>query len=191
MLRYKLKEEGLKLALKKKGFHAISELAKVTGFNRATLNSYLKGRGPLSEPYYELCSLLDKDPLQLLTPYRVDLKIEFTDEIIPIVQDIANKYPDVAVMLLGSRAKGKEKKYSDWDLGVTKGSKGLTTKEYFAVKSFVEDIVDDLPRSVDVVNLDNAPLWFLEGIDYDPIYLGGKQGAFEFFLGVLNGIKKE
>ena len=55
----------------------------------------------------------------------------------------------------------------------------------------VEDIVDDLPRSVDVVNLDNAPLWFLEGIDYDPIYLGGKQGAFEFFLGVLNGIKKE
>ena len=45
-------------------------------------------------------------------------------------------------------------------------------------------------HSVDLVNLDQAPHWFLAGIDYEPIFLGGDREAFIHFKGVLHGIQK-
>ncbi|MFH1356789.1 MAG: nucleotidyltransferase domain-containing protein [bacterium] len=191
MFRYQVDSDLLKTVLRKKGYKNLFDFSKSIEFNRVTLNNYLKGKGPLAEPYYDLCRQLEVDPLSLLFPISLDNDFEYQEEILPVVKEVCNKYPDIAVVLLGSRAKGNSKKYSDWDLGITKGGEELTTREYFRIKDFIEDLVDDLPRMVDVVNLDKAPIWFLQEMDYTPKYLGGLKNAYDFFLGVLNGIKKK
>jgi predicted nucleotidyltransferase len=115
----------------------------------------------------------------------------FQSEILPIANILTKEFLEIAVILLGSRARGNAKKYSDWDMGVTLGKKQLSTEEYFKIKNRVEDLSDNLPRSVDVINLDVAPSWFLRKIDYDPPLLDGQKSAYIFFLGVLHGIKKQ
>ena len=102
-------------------------------------------------------------------------------EIQGVVDSLCSTHPHLAVALIGSRAKGTPKKYSDWDLGVTAGGAGLDGLQYIRLKSEVADLAEHLPRSVDLVNLDRAPSWFLENLNYRPVFLGGDSAQWENF----------
>lgn len=190
MLRYRINDDVLKQALQRQGYKRLSHFAQDQKVNRMTLHHYLKGRGPLPENYYHICDSLGVDPLAFLTP-QLESVVAEQEKIQPIIQALLRQQPDLAVGLIGSRARGRAKKYSDWDLGVTRGAKALTPQEGLRLKTLVEDAAENLPWFVDVVNLDQAPLWFLQKIDYQPVYLGGNRAPWEFFLGVLHGIQSK
>ena len=188
MNRYCLNKDQLTAALKKAGHPSVYEFIKTKGFNRRTFYNYLHGQGgPIAEPFYDLCEKLNVDPLALLGPRSGQ---EQQDRIHNLASIIVKRDPRLAVGLFGSRAKGKPKTNSDWDIGITKGIAGLTTNEYLRFKVKVGDLVEDWPQSVDVINLDQAPAWFFKEMDYEPIFLTGNEQSWNFFLGVLNGAKR-
>lgn len=190
MSRYHIDPAKLREAVAQKGYAHVTEFAKLHGFNRATINNYLKGQGgPFSEAYYIICDALQIDPLSILSPLPAK-PIVGVDEIMPMVKKLCSFDKDIAIGLLGSRAKGKNRKYSDWDICVTRGPNLLAGEEFLRLKRSVDDEVDRLPREVDIVNLDAAPEWFLTGIDYEPVFLAGNSNTWSYFMGVLYGTKK-
>jgi predicted nucleotidyltransferase len=187
--RYQINTNLIQKELIKQGFKNLNDFLSIKKINRMTFYNYLKGQGgPIAEPYYEICRHLHVDPLWLLQPQK---KAKQAAGIQELAEKIARKDCRFAIGLFGSRAKKTAKKYSDWDIGITKGPQGLSAHEYFSLKTFVSDLVDDWPQSVDVINLDQAPPWFLKGIDYKPIFLGGNQESWIFFEGVLYGTKRK
>jgi predicted nucleotidyltransferase len=116
------------------------------------------------------------DPQQLLTS---------------ILNSVSEQEPGVVFLLIGSRASGRNRIYSDFDLGVSGGPvHRLETGDYFRIRSRVDDATEDFPFSVDLVNLDLAPDWFLAGLNDTPLYLAGDRESHAFVLGVLNGFRK-
>ena len=189
MLRYHIDAGKLKQIIAQRGYAHVTEFAKAHGFNRATMNNYLKGRGPFSESYYIICDALQTDPLSILSPSPAGQTDDIA-EIMPIVKKLCSFDKEIAIGLLGSRAKGTNREYSDWDICVTRGRHSLAGEEFLKLKRVVDDEVDRLPREVDFVNLDAAPEWFLLDIDYEPAFLGGDSNAWSYFMGVLHGAKK-
>jgi len=147
----------------------------------------LSGKDIFSKKFYEIANALNEDPIDLIVSERSD--IADVDEIRLIINAISD-YKDIALVLLGSRAKGKAKKYSDWDIGVTRGSDALTGREFLKIKRLVGDLAEDLPRKVDLINLDSAPEWFLDSLDYEPLFLGGDEKTYYYFKGVIDGVKQ-
>jgi predicted nucleotidyltransferase len=189
-MRYHVDAAKLKRIVTQRGFAHVTEFAKAHGFNRATINNYLRGKGgPFSEAYYVICDALQVDPMSILSPISAQQEDE-VDEIMPIVKKLCASDNEIAVGLLGSRAKGNSRKYSDWDLCMTRGGRALTGEEFLKLKRTVDEDVDRLPREVDFVNLDAAPAWFLLGISYEPVFLGGSSNSWSYFTGVLHGAKK-
>ncbi len=190
MILYKLDDRQFNAQIRRLGFKTISQFARHYGINRATLNNYLRGRGPLPESFYVIAAALKTDPVQLLVPVISKDAVPGLAEITPIVTACTKISPDIAVGLLGSRATGGAKTYSDWDLGITSGVCPLSSREFLRIKRLVEDLREDLPRDVDVMNLDAAPEWFLKGIA-DPLrFLMGNEPSWAYFMGGLHRVQK-
>lgn len=186
-MRYHVDSAKLKQLIACRGYAHLTEFAKAHGFNRATLHHYLKGQGgPLAESYYAICEALQADPIALLSPIA-EGGVDGVSEIMPVVKALCAADAAIAVGLLGSRSKGKQRRYSDWDLGITRGRRPLGGVEFLRLKRTVDGAVDALPRDVDFIHLDAAPEWFLRGIDGEPIFLAGDSHAWAYFLGVLHG----
>lgn len=190
MTRYCLEKQKLRRLVRERGFLSMNDFAKSAGVNRATLHNYFKGAGPFSESYYNLCEKLNVDPLEILSPAISKFSHEVS-EVMTVVRRICEFDKSLALCLLGSRAKKTHKKYSDWDIGVTRGSVAVSGGEFLKIKQIADDASEDLPRSVDIVNLSSAPAWFLRAIDYEPIFLAGDRASWAFFMGVIHGAKKE
>jgi predicted nucleotidyltransferase len=185
-VKYCLNRDVFERLLKEKGYKNHTDFCKKSGLHKNTLQYYLSGRDVFSSRLYDIATALDVDPKNLIA--RAGLNIENVQEIEPIIKTLSAY--GLAVVLLGSRAKGKSKKYSDWDIGITGGRDGLGGRKFIRLRSTVQDLAEDLPRKVDLVNLDSAPVWFLTSIDYDLVFLGGNKLAYNYFKGVLDGIKK-
>ena len=185
--KYVLNREKFDELLEKAGYKNYIDFCKRTGLHRNTLNYYLSERDVFSKKFYEMSAALGVDPLLLITSSK-----SYTENIeeIKSVLEALTTMPKLAVVLLGSRAKGSYKKYSDWDLGVTRGSLPVTGREFLRMRGRVSDLADNLPRKVDLVNLDAAPEWFLLSIDYELIFLVGSFESYQYLKGVLHGIKQ-
>lgn len=189
-MRYHLDAAKLKGLIARRGYAHLTAFAKAHGFNRATLHHYLRGKGgPLAEGYYAICEALKVDPIELLSA-GAEEETGGLAEIMPIAAALCAADRGIAVGLLGSRAKGRQRRYSDWDLGITRGQRPLGGVEFLRLKRTVDDAVDALPREVDFINLDAAPEWFLLGVDYEPTFLAGDSNSWAYFLGVLDGAKR-
>jgi predicted nucleotidyltransferase len=192
-MKYTTDEKKLKKRLAELGFSNLSEFAAKAGIHRNTLSNLLSGRSIFSASFQSLAQALQMDPMDLATP-RSDFtaKAKHGDEIRPLVARLAKESPGAAVLLLGSRASGKAKNYSDWDLGIFGYPAPLSGLEYLRLKGIVEEMSEDLVRQVDLVHLNQAPLWFLEDLSSGPIiFLDGNKEAWVYFQGVMHGIKKE
>lgn len=190
-IRYQLNQDKLRDAVKRMGFTSVAEFCLKFKINRTTLNRYYQGMGPITDSFYEICTALNEDPLQLLNRVTEATSLADWSEIRHIVHQVVEHYPHLAVGLIGSRARGNAKPYSDWDLAITGGALPVAPAEYFAIKELVAELAEDLPRSVDVVCLDDAPAWFIEEMDYEPRFLLGDEKNWNFFLGMKYGIQKK
>ena len=177
--------------LKMLGFSSVLELSQKSGIHRNTINQYLNGRGVFKGSFERLSSFLNIDPYELIIPVSKDLiAIENSKEILSIIGLLLKNTPDSAIVLLGSRANNRAKSGSDWDIGITCQSSPITGMQYLKLKNLVDDATQDLIHGVDLINLDEAPVWFLKEINYDPIMLGGDNDSYIHLKGVIDGIKK-
>jgi predicted nucleotidyltransferase len=186
-VKYRLRKDYFLDLLKKNNYSSCTDFCRKNSIHKNTLYYYLSGRDVFAKKLYELARALDVDPLKLIEP--VDKRVLDSAEIKPIVEQLCLT-KKIAVCLMGSRAKGTHKQYSDWDIGITGGAEPLTGREFIRLRGQAMELADDLPRSIDLINLDAAPHWFLESIDYQPVFLKGNKNAYFYFLGVLNGIRQ-
>jgi predicted nucleotidyltransferase len=167
------------------------DFAQRSGLHRNTVNLYLKGKEVFADAFVRIAAALGCDPLDLAMPVSdADVPVKDMDEIRPIVAALARQDKQIAALLIGSRAKGKHHQHADWDIGITRCTEPISSDACSTMKQAIDDIADDLPHGVHLVNLDESPRWFLEGIDYAPIFLDGDRESFIHFMGVLNGIKR-
>lgn len=174
------------------GFSSLGDFASKARIHRNTLQNLVRGQSVFSRAFESVSKALQMDPLDLLSP-QSDFRsqVKEIDEIRPIVAVLVREQPGLAVVLIGSRASRRARRYSDWDLGVVRYPAPLSGLEYLGLKNRVEDLSENLVRRVDLVNLNQAPSWFLEGLADGMIFLDGNQGAFTYLKGLTDGVQKE
>jgi transcriptional regulator with XRE-family HTH domain len=183
----------LELAMQRAGIASLSELCQKAGIHRNSLAPYLKQeRSPYSSVFEAICVALNISPKRLLRFSDKGLLICVTEIVHEVVNKFSPKVPGLVVVLFGSRAqKDGSKKWSDFDLGLTLGSKQLCGTDYLAIQESILSAADDLPTKIDVVNLDAAPVWFLKDIALKQIeYLAGDKPNFRYLEGKLHAYKE-
>lgn len=190
-MRYVLSENVFRKHLSEGGYTSIFDFSRKTRIHRNTILNYLAGKDAFAPIISRIAAMLKIDPLELIVPISESTaRVPLLDEIRPLIAKITKTDRQLAVVLIGSRAGKRARNYSDWDIGITRGQNLLDSAQYLKIKNMVEELAEDVPRMVDVVNLDAAPAWFLKGLDYEPVFLDGSKEAYLYFRGVLYGIKK-
>lgn len=188
---YILDRKAVAERMKALGYPNASQFAARIGVHRNTLLGYYLGKPVFVSAFLKIARALGRDPLELIVPAGdTPAFVGPINEIRPIIAALLRRTPGIAVVLLGSRAKGRAKAFSDWDLGVTRLSAPITGDEFLALRRVTADLAEDLVRNVDVINLDAAPDWFWEGLDCEPVLLDGDRESYSFLKGILHGIKK-
>lgn len=175
------------------GYSSLANFASKAEIHRNTLQNLFRGQSVFSRAFESVSNALRMDPLDLISP-RSDFRsqVKEIDEIRPVVAGLVRERRDLAVVLIGSRASRKAKRYSDWDLGIIGYPLPLSGLEYLRLKNKVEEMSENLVRSVDLVNLNQAPFWFLDGLAGDGmVFLDGNQEAFTYLKGLADGVQKE
>lgn len=161
--------------LKKRGYKTIGEFAQSLGVHRNTIHYYLSGHGVFPEALERIISVLGlnfQDAIvkkeELASPIEV---------ITPVIDRLQADFSNVAFILFGSRAKGVSKKYSDWDIGVYR-SGGLPHEVYREIVQKKNDLAEDLPFFIDIVNFNNADASFLREAAKGWSFLTGSLQSF-------------
>ncbi len=181
--------EALERKMKLHNIASFSELSAVAGVHRNSLQPYLKGEKSVYSSVFErICRSLKTSPSELF----LDTKVLDRHGLFPILQQLwaEQSYQSVCCFLFGSRASGKAKKFSDYDIGLSAGINITSSLDFYSVKERILIATEDLPVSIDVVDFDNAPNWFISEIDEKFSFICGNNTSFQQLLGKVNGIKK-
>ncbi len=168
-----MNKERFREALKASGYSSIDSLAKALGVHRNTIHYYLSGRGILPSPFQRLLTLLKLDIGQILVKQRENGSSPGR-EIAPIVDALHSEFPGTTMVLFGSRAQNRSHPYSDWDIGAF-SRKGLAHALYRQMVLRKDDLAENLPTLIDLVNLNRANSSFLQNISAHWIFLTGQQ----------------
>jgi predicted nucleotidyltransferase len=190
-MKYVLDRQAVTERMKALGFANASRFAHQIGVHRNTILGYFRGKPAFASAFLKIARALGRDPLELIVPAGdAPSFAEHLDEIRPVIAALIRQSPGIAVVLLGSRAKGRAKAFSDWDLGIARPASPIGAEEFLSLRRVAAALAEDLVRNVDVINLDASPDWFWEGLDYEPVFLDGDREGYSFLKGMLHGIKK-
>jgi predicted nucleotidyltransferase len=90
----------------------------------------------------------------------------------PFVEELHKRHPTISIFLFGSRARGRARTYSDFDLGVY-AKDGVRLAEFLQILEEKEAFEEVAPQRIDCVNLNNATPEFLREIAPDLRLLAG------------------
>lgn len=175
-----LDRDKLNKLLKKRGVSLV-QFAKNCGISRQSLYNMFHGRSVLSVPMEKLLMSLRVDLEDIVkktatTAEPLKKAPEQIKRVQLFLEDFAKKH-DASLFLIGSRARGKKGITSDWDFAFYFPSV-KRPDDYAMIKYKAIDAA--FPYRIDVVNLNDAPEWFLQSIEKDAILLSGKIGIKEF-----------
>ncbi|OGQ46798.1 MAG: hypothetical protein A3H42_03505 [Deltaproteobacteria bacterium RIFCSPLOWO2_02_FULL_46_8] len=191
-MKYRLDPVKFKKRVSELGYQSILEFARKSAIHRNTVQKLLGGDSIFLSSFEKIAEKLEMDPLELMMPtVKLDPSIPNLDELESIVPLLSRKNKKMAIVLIGSRAFGNPKKYSDWDVGIFGHPQPISGMEYLALKRFVEEKTENHVRQVDLVNLNQAPLWFLENLKKPLVFLGGNKESYYYLQGWIDGICKE
>lgn len=159
-------------ALKEKGYRSLGQFAQELGLHRNTLHHYLSGRSVIPEGLERIIRGLDLRPGEILV--EREEKRFVAEPIAGLVDTLHSDFPQVTFVLFGSRALGRAKKYSDWDIGVFSAD-GLPHALFRRIVRRKDDLTENLPFLVDAVNLNNADKAFLREASRHWRFLTGRQ----------------
>lgn len=167
--------------LKSRGM-GISDFASSCGISRQSLYNMFKGRSIFSTTFEKVLLALNVDFDQIISraPALLDIFARAPASIqrtaATLHEFAANNEADL--FLIGSRAKGKEGVRADWDFGVF-FSGSSNRRNFVKLKERMEDI--SFPHRAHIVNLGEAPEWFLSSVSKDAIRMAGKTPSDEVF----------
>lgn len=170
---YILDPQVFTAALKAKGFHSLSKLAHTVGLHRNTISNYLNGAPVLPDALARIFAALDLAPAEALKP-SIPQRGEPALRIAKLVDLLSAAAPKCVFVLFGSRARGKEKQFSDYDLGVFRED-GVDFPLYSRLLDLTAEWNDTELTSVQLVNLASAEKSFLEAIATDILFLSGSR----------------
>lgn len=160
-------------ALQEKGFKSIGELAHSLGIHRNTIHHYLSGASPFPSNFEKMMEALDLTPSEIVRKKEDPLFLPLKT-IAPIIDQLHTEFPKVTFVLFGSRVQERSQKYSDWDVGVF-ARLGLPHSEYRQIVRRTDDLVEDLPILLDIINLNRADSLFLREASKNWMFLAGLQ----------------
>lgn len=169
---YIIDHKRFERALKERGFGSIGEFAKALGVHRNTIHHYLSGRGVLPSSVEKAIRLLNLRPQDILIDSEESDRLKILEVIAAVVDRLHMEFPGVSFVLFGSRARDANQKYSDWDLGAY-SSGGLPHETYRKIVKLKNELSEDLPYFIDVVNLNRADGDFLMNVSKDWQFLTG------------------
>lgn len=173
---YTLNKEAFFQALHKRGFKSASQLSTSIGAHRNSLSHYLKGGSVIPEILERALALLNMDPTSILKLNLSDTS-DSTQVIAELSDQIAQMSPQSCVVLFGSRARGRPKPFSDFDLGVyAKG--GLPFRTLSLMLSLVDQWNNSTMKTAQLTNLSEADRDFLREISTDLIFTSGSSVAW-------------
>ena len=103
--------------LKAKGYRSIGELASFLGMHRNTVHYYLSGKGVFPASFERMLDALDVGPEEILQK-KENASFSSVEQIASIIDTLHTAFPQVSFVLFGSRARGRGRRSSDWDIGV-------------------------------------------------------------------------
>lgn len=177
---YILAEKGLKQALVGAGYASMDAFVQATGYSRDTLSSYLKGQPVFQEKFRELAKLLKINPLDIIQFANEPFDYQGT-MLEPVVETLMTINTKICVVLFGSRARPKQNKNADWDLGIY-ATKKISGHQFLKLYSAISETIDNLPHKVDIVNLTNCDEDFLLNIKNDVRFVCGRWLAYRKLL---------
>jgi predicted nucleotidyltransferase len=169
---YVVDTKRFKQTLKNRGYGSIGELAEGLKIHRNTIHYYLSGHGVFPENFEKIIQALELKPHEILME-KSDEQLLSLEKIAPLVDNLHSEFPEATFILFGSRSKGTAGKYSDWDIGVTSKGK-LSHETYRKIVRRKDELIEDLPYFVDLVNIDRADENFLKEISKHWLFLTGK-----------------
>lgn len=153
----------------------IARLAKDCGISRQSLYAMFRGESIYNTPFTKLIRYLQVEPGDITEQESsaerllksAPLKIK---KVVCDLQDFCRKH-GASLLLFGSQVAGSAKPSSDWDFAVyflkrTHVPALLKLKHRLAEQAF--------PYRLDIVNLNQAPSWFLESIRDEAQLLHGE-----------------
>lgn len=145
-----------------------------SGVSRQSLYNLFHGGPVFNTPVLKVTSFLRIDPEDLLEKKKeTDVILESAPDKIKKailhLQEFSEKY-EASLILFGSRSRGKVSLNADWDLGLY-FHKGDRTDRLRPVKRNLQESV--FPYRMDVVNLNSAPSWFLNGVYREHLLVSG------------------
>ena len=107
------------------------------------------------------------------------MDLAFTD----LAKQLVEKNNSLAIILFGSRATGKNREYSDVDLGILSDFP-LPLNQWLKMRDQSEKLTENWPVLVDVVDLTRASPDFLGELRGSSIFLAGEPSIWQRFCNV-------
>lgn len=150
----------------------LSDFAKECGISRQSLYNMFEGKSVISTPLEKIFNKLNANWDEIIAIKKEDyfknapqqVKLAFAEA----VEFVRSKHADL--FLIGSRARGKGSKFSDWDLAIHFPKK-FNRSEFINLKEMTKE--HSFPYYVDIVLLNDAPEWFIASIEKDAIRIEG------------------
>ncbi len=155
-----LNRDVVRRRLKGKGYRSAQQLARRLGVHRNTLTYYLSGAAVLPRPVEDLLALLELPLNEALVEVGERDELSGADAVLRIVDQLHGRFPSVSWVLFGSRARGTHARYADLDLGVY-AKAGLAHDDYRRMRIAASELAEELPVTIDLVNLNRADRAFL------------------------------
>jgi transcriptional regulator with XRE-family HTH domain len=181
-----LDRERFLTALAKGGYASLTELASAVGVHRNSLSNYLNGAQIFPEVLEKAMVALRVEPasvIKTLPPFQTE-----PERVIGALSDaIARKDDHCCVVLFGSRARGRPKRFSDYDLGVYNPS-GIPFSDLSLMLSCVDDFNDETMQTAQLTNISEADGNFLTEIGPDLQFLAGSRVAWTALRDKIQGM---
>lgn len=167
---HQLNMQAIRTAVKKLGFGGVKPFLGHLGLHRNALDRFSRGAGVLPESIERVLSALSLPIHEAVVPQPGTLG--FAEEIMPLVEQIHRGHPTTSIFLFGSRAKGRARKFSDYDLGVY-AKDGVPLTDFLHILEETEAFEEKASQRIDCVNLSSATPEFLREIAPDLTLLAG------------------
>ena len=165
---YILNKQLFNEALKKSKFKTIENLATELKIHRNTIHHYLMGASVIPKNLDKILRTLKIDLKSVIIKNSQQNDLLFYD----LVAKLQEKFPKLTFLLFGSRARGENHNYSDYDLGVYTTNK-FEHKDFLKLLEMKDLLSEDLPFFIDLIDLTIADKKFLKVISNDWKLLSG------------------
>jgi predicted nucleotidyltransferase len=167
---YIINPSKLTLAIKSSPFKSVSALANKLHIHRNTIHYYLAGNPVINDKLTLILEALNLDARDIIQ--KKETPSSYSDKLASIIDKMHKTFPHVSFILFGSRARGTAQSSSDWDIGVF-SKKDIPHKDFRKIALMKSSLTEDISISIDLVNLSNADLDFLQEIAQEWQFLTG------------------